>query len=119
MRKYILLCLTFFCFVLAKADQLAYISKEQAMQAAEIIKKAKVVYSYCGCCEEAKPIKLKVDKIIVRATGYEDYYEVIVVYKGTEIALDMAYTWLKQDKKYNTVGKLAGMEHEPCRRIPK
>lgn len=109
------------------ADQLAYISKEDAMAAAELIKKTGTVYSYCGCCEDfadpkakpTKPVKLKVDQIIVRATGYEDYYEVYVVVKGKEIALDLAYTWYKPAKKYMTIGEGLGLDHDKCKDFPK
>ena len=119
MKKILLLILLCLVGFQSQADQLAYISKEDAMKGAEIIKKAKVIYSYCGCCDDAKPIKLKVDQIIVRATGYEDYYEVYVVVKGKEIPVDLAYVWLKQDKVYQTVGEVAGLDHDPCKRFPK
>ncbi len=109
------------------ADQLAYISREDAMTAAEFIKKNSTIYSYCGCCEDflepgakpTKPVKLKVEQIIVRATGYEDYYEVYVVVKGKEIALDLAYTWYKSEKKYHTIGEGLGLDHDKCKDFPK
>jgi hypothetical protein len=109
------------------ADQLAYISKEDAMDAAELIKKTGTIYSYCGCCEDflepgakpTKPVKLKVEQIIVRATGYENYYEVYVVVKGKEIALDLAYTWYKSEKKYYTIGEGLGLDHDKCKDFPK
>ena len=101
------------------ADQLAYISKDEVLLAAEIIQDARTVYQYCGCCDGSKPEKIKVDKIIVRYTGYENYYEVIVVSKGKEYALDLAYAWVKKEKAYQTVGEVAGFPHDVCNRIPK
>ncbi len=101
------------------ADQLAYMSKDEALLAAEIIQDARTVYGYCGCCDDSKPEKIKVDKIIVRYTGYESYYEVVIISKGKEYALDMAYTWVKKDKEYQTVGEVAGFPHDVCNRIPK
>jgi len=111
----------FFAFVanFSFADQLAYISKEEAMLAAEIIQDARVVYNYCGCCDGSKPVKLKVDKIVVRYTGYESFYEVIIISKGKEYALDLAYAWIKKEKEYKTVGEVAGFPHDVCNRIPK
>jgi|SRR6218665_2040936 len=111
----------FFAFIanLSFADQLAYISKDEALLAAEIIQDSKVVYNYCGCCDGSKPEKIKVDKIVVRYTGYENFYEVVVISKGKEYALDLAYAWIKKDKKYQTVGEVAGFMHDPCNRIPK
>ncbi len=119
MKKFLLSC----CFVLTAlfsfADQLEYVSKESAIAAAEAIQKARVVYAYCGCCDYEKPIKLKVEKIIVRPTGYEDYYQVYVVVDGTEIPLDLAYAWVKVEKSWKTVGEVVALEHDPCERIRK
>lgn len=119
MKKILLIVLLSLVVFQSKADQLAYVSKEDAMKGAEIIKKAKVVYSYCGCCDNDKPVKLKVEEIIVRAVGYNDFYEVYVVVKGKEIALDLAYVWVKEKEDYQTVGEIAGLVHDPCNRLPK
>ena len=124
MKKFLLIALFLGSSFSLLADQLAYISKEEAMQAAEFIKKTKTIYSYCGCCEEfaetpGKPIKLKVENIIVRATGYENYYQVYVVVKGKEIALDLAYTWYKTEKTYKTIGEGLGLAHDKCKDFPK
>lgn len=116
MKKILLTLALLLVTLIAKADQLAYISKEQAMQAAEVIKKSGSIVSFCGCCDGVKPKKIKVDQIIVRYTGYESYYEVIVISKGKEIALDMAYTWVKFEKHFKTVGEVCGFEHDPCKR---
>lgn len=119
MKRFIIALFFGFVANFSFADQLAYISKEEAMIAAEIIQEARTVYSYCGCCDGVKPQKLKVDKIIVRYTGYKSYYEVIIISKGKEYPLDMAYTWVKKEKAYQTVGEVAGFPHEVCKRIPK
>jgi len=119
MKKFLLSCCFVFTALISLADQLEYISKEAAIQAAEAIQKARVVYSYCGCCDYEKPIKLKVEKIIVRPTGYEDYYQVYVVVDGTEIPLDLAYAWMKVEKSWKTVGEVVGLDHDPCERIRK
>ena len=119
MKKILLIILLSFVGFQSKADQLAYVSKEEAMKGAEIIKKARIVYSYCGCCDNDKPVKLKPKQIIVRAVGYNDFYEVYVVVDGKEIALDLAYAWVKEKDGYQTVGEVAGLEHDPCKRLPK
>ena len=119
MKKILLIILLSLVGFQSKADQLAYVSKEEAMKGAEIIKKARIVYSYCGCCDNDKPVKLKPKQIIVRAVGYNDFYEVYVVVDGKEIALDLAYAWVKEKDGYQTVGEVAGLEHDPCKRLPK
>lgn len=119
MKNILFLVLLLFASIQAKADQVAYVSRAEAMAAAEAIQHAGVVYSYCGCCSDDTPKKLKVEKIIVRAVGAENLYRVIVVVKGTEFSLDLAYTWLKVENIYYTVAQAVGIEHDPCNRIPK
>jgi len=100
------------------ADQLAYISKSEAEQAAKLIKGKKIIL-FCGCCSDDTPLKVKVLKTEVKYTGYEDYYEVIVTYKNSEgetvsKGIDLAYAWVKNKKKTKTVGQVLGLEHDPC-----
>lgn len=107
----------------AKADQLAYISKEEAEKAAEFIRSQKFIYLFCGCCENDTPKKIKPVSVEVRYTNYDNYYEVVVTYAGengtqTE-ELDLAYTWVKKRKKMSTVGTMLNMSHDPCNPYPK
>ncbi len=105
------------------ADQLAYISKLDADQAAEVISKLKHVYLFCGCCSVVEPVRVKPVNVYTRHTGYENYWEVIIEYKGkdgniVENALDLAYVWKKKRKKYQTIGEMLGLEHDPCVYLP-
>lgn len=111
----------FVCVSLAaNADQLAYITKEQAEEAAEYLMKHPDIYLFCGCCSMVEPQKVKVIEAKALFTNYENYYEVEITYKGAngeEVheRIDLAYVWRKKLLSgYKTIGQLLDLEHDPC-----
>lgn len=100
------------------ADQLAYISKEDAEKAADFIRSNKNNYLFCGCCDGDVSQKVKVVSVEVRLTGYENYYEVYVTFKGKNkietLPIDLAYACYKYKKKYATIGSYLALEHDTC-----
>lgn len=111
----ILLSLTGF----AHADQLAYITKEQAEKGALLIKSEKEVLLFCGCCDNDPKIYLKVKEVLVRFTGYQNYYEIII--SGTTadgeqktVEADLAYVHLNRKGIAVPAGKILGLECDPC-----
>lgn len=109
-----LLCCVGFS-LMSKADQLSFLSKEDATRAASFIQTQKWIYLYCGCCDYEKPVKIKPTKAAVAYTGTEDYYEVIVTYKGKKYPLDFAYVWYKTKKAFETVGSYLHLQHDKCK----
>ena len=119
MKKTIILFLFCIAFKGLYADQLAYISKQDADRAVTLIKKAKKVIDFCGCCDNTKPLKVKITNVEARFTNYENYYEVYITYKDASkklktIPVDLAYLWVKIKGKVITVGKALHLEHDPC-----
>ncbi len=118
MKKWlVVLCILFASYTYA--DQLAYISKGDAEKAVQVISKMKTVYLFCGCCSMAEPRVVEPTKVYTRFTNYEQYYEVVIEYtnsagKTVTEALDLAYVWNKKRKKYTTIGKILGLEHDFC-----
>lgn len=121
MKKLIFSLITLFILqVAAFADQLAYLSKADADRAAALIEKSKKVALFCGCCDNQEMEVIKVKGVEVKFTGYEQYYEVYVMYsyqgelKSTPV--DLAYIWIKtKGVGVQTVGKALGLEHDPCK----
>lgn len=118
MRVFLFSLFVLFSFA-SQADQLAYISKQDAERAAEKINKMSSVYLFCGCCSLVEPEKVKVIEAKVQHTGYENYYEVILTCEKEngeriEKALDLAYVWKKTLFGHKTIGKLLKLEHDPC-----
>lgn len=125
--KKIIIFLLFLLFVVkfsfVKADQLAFISKEQAEETVAALKKVKSLTLYCGCCDNDTPQKIKVVKIYSRFTGFEGFYEIIVEYKTKDsdtiqkTALDLAYVWVKEKKKFITVAELMKYNYRACKNL--
>lgn len=115
----LLLVVTSFLYTISFADQLAYLSKKDADRGAEFIEKIKKIALFCGCCDNAEVEKIKVKGAEVKFTGYEDYYEIHILYmyhgetKSTPV--DLAYVWVNMKGKIQTVGQALGLEHDPCK----
>lgn len=106
-----------------KADQLAWISKEQAEKAVAFLKKNKRVILHCACCDNDPKDKFKIKNITYRhpTMGGEEqkgYYQVFVTIKVNgeweEVGLDLAYVHVKQGSKAHCLGTVLGFECDPC-----
>ena len=103
----------------ASADQLAYITREQAEKGAAFLKTQNEVLIFCGCCDSDPKVYLKISGVSVRYTGYQDYYQIRlsgVDRKGKSITLDidLAYTHINVNGKALCAGKLLNFECDPC-----
>lgn len=123
MRKLILAIVLLLNVFFVQADQLAYLSKADAEKGADLLKKQKFVYLFCGCCDNDVAQKVKVKSVEVRYTGYEEFYEIFVISETKEgkkeYSLDLAYAWLKVKKSFKTVGSILSLEHDPCKEFQK
>lgn len=118
MKKLIAICIVLLSFS-SQADQLAYITKAQAEEAAQYITDHSTIFLFCGCCAMEKPRKVTVLEAKANHTGYEDYYEVEIKCQDEDgkvfyEKLDFAYVWVKKMFKYKTVGAILDMEHDSC-----
>lgn len=117
--KTVILSIFLFVSMAASADQLAYITKEQAEEAAEYLMDHPNILLFCGCCSLVEPQKVKVVEAQALHTGYEDYYEVEIMYEGEDgeyvyERIDLAYVWRKKLFGYKTIGQIMNLEHDPC-----
>lgn len=122
MKGGVLTLLLVFAGFLAKADQLAYLSKSDANKAIDWIVQQEYIYLFCGCCDGDTPRKVKMHNAFIRKTGYEDYYEVVLKYSEDgevkEEGVDLAYTWVRRKNKFKTIGELIHLVHDICRTFP-
>lgn len=120
MTRSVLLVLFVSIGTLAYSDQLAYISKSQAEEAAAYLNEGRTVYLFCGCCAMQKPQKVEVIKAVAVHTGYENYWEVEIVWRkpGSDKShtrkIDLAYVWTKNLFGYKTLGKRLKLDHDYC-----
>lgn len=75
----------------AMADQCAYITKDQARDAAKLLKIGDTITEYCEPCGDSARRTIEVTSIGYAPVGYENWYELQVNGKG----VDLAYTFLR------------------------
>ena len=121
MKKIILFALLIAFSKVSFADQLAYISREQAEETVTYFedKDIKHVVLWCACCEYDPKVKVTISRIYYKYTGHEKYYEVHIAGKtsgGKSIdeAVDLAYVHIKKNGKWYCLGKELGFECNPC-----
>jgi hypothetical protein len=115
----IFLSLIFLLSINSYADQLSYITKDQAAKAVEYLKTQKEVLLSCTCCEEPDNEYIKITNVYYKHSGSEDFYLVIIEGKNSrnqivERAVDLAYVFIgKQGNAYNLASEL-NLEYQPC-----
>ena len=122
MRKLMLMLVAVLCLSMtAVADQLEYISEEDAQAAVKLLKKQKHVLLYCGCCAEGYDSKqyVKIKSVSYRYTNFMNYYEVVVDgvdANGNRVSetIDLAYSHIKKGKNALCIGKALNLDCDPC-----
>jgi hypothetical protein len=122
MKKFILvliICLsvTSSCF----ADQLQWMTKEQAEKTVKYIQDNNInqVVLWCACCDKDPKTKINISEVNYRYTGTDDYYEVVITgtdKKGKQFsnAIDLAYAHIKNGKVTQCLGLALGFSCDPC-----
>ncbi len=120
LKQFVFILLTFFVTYL-KADQLALIDKANAIKAVEFLRLNSDVVLFCGCCDGDIKKKIQVYQAIYKQDPkYKEYYEVSITYEyqGDSIAgwepLDLAYVHTQINGLWTPLGKVIGMECDPC-----
>jgi hypothetical protein len=105
----------------AFADQLAYITKEQAEKTIAYFndKNIKEVVLWCACCDNNPKILVNVTNVYYKYTGYENYYQVYIAGSTPEgdvinEGVDLAYVHIKKKDKWYCLGKKLKFECDPC-----
>jgi|688.fasta_scaffold80928_1 hypothetical protein len=119
--KQFVFILSAFFITYIKADQLALIDKANAIKAVEFLRLNSDVVLFCGCCDGDIKKKIHVYQAIYKQDPkYKEYYEVSITYEyqGDSIAgwepLDLAYVHTKINGLWTPLGKVIGMECDPC-----
>jgi hypothetical protein len=120
MKNLLIILLIFFC-THAKADQLAWISKEQAEKTIEFFEMNEIyeVVLWCGCCDHDHVQKISITNIFFRYTGTDQFYEVVIEgidEMGEEFsnAVDLAYVHIQAESFAHCLGIALEFECDPC-----
>lgn len=111
--KKILLIVTMLVFAQnAKADICAFVDKQVAEKAVEILQKQSEIIDYCSLCASSTPqtIEIKTVEIQPRQLNDKNYSAVEV----NKIGIDLAYIYLKKGKRYENLAYLSG-----CKEVKK
>jgi hypothetical protein len=121
MKKFLIISLFLLTANLAKADQLAWLTKDEAEMTVQFFNKYGInrAVFWCACCDGDTPIKIEITKVFYKYTGTEEYYEVVI--QGTDEngnyvndAVDLAYVHIPSGTKANCLGQQLGFECDPC-----
>lgn len=104
---------------IAYADQLAFITKDQAEKGAAYIRLQKEVLLFCGCCKNDPKVYIEVTDVHVEHTGYQDFYQIKIsgINRSGEnvtIDADLAYVHVNRNGKAEAIGKILGFKCDPC-----
>ncbi len=112
----LILLISTFC----KADQLAALTKDEALKATEYLRSQSTLILWCACCEDNSPKQIaKVSNVYYEATGIDQLYHVMLVgtdnnQKSVKEELDLAYVHINKNGMAVCLGKELGYECTPC-----
>lgn len=118
--KKILTLFFIFSSIVSKADQLAWVSLEQAKIATEYLISQEEIISWCACCNDDKMFLINIQSSYYKKVeGQENFYEVFIYGKdiyGNEInkSFDLAYLHCKKNNLAVCLGVALGFECKPC-----
>ena len=121
MKKFSFLLLFLFISANCYADQLAWITKEQADKTIEYFQEEEIdqVVLWCACCDNDTKVKVNVSYIYYQKTTEPNYYEVWIKGKTAdgrkiEQPVDLAYVHILRGSKWRCLGKELKFECDPC-----
>jgi hypothetical protein len=118
MKTFFLSLALMFCISTAQADQLIYLTEEQANTAQAYLSEEAAVILWCGCCEEEEPRGVVIESVEVQAT--EDGYFMVVIngidHNGEAVseAVDLAYVHVVIENTAYCLGQVLEYECDPC-----
>lgn len=121
MKKLLFLSLFLFISNLCYADQLAWITKEQADKTIEYFQEEEIyqVVLWCACCDNDPKVKVDITYIFYQKASDPSYYEIWIKGKTTdgrkiEQPIDLAYVHILRGSKWRCLGKELKFECDPC-----
>lgn len=101
-------CITLLWCLSAKADQCAYITKEQASKALSTLNLSQIIYFLCEPCGEVMPTSSLIESLAMETVNYQEYWQVKINGKG----IDLAYTFVEAgiDNKLLNLAAIANCE---------
>jgi hypothetical protein len=89
----------------ARADQCAYISKEQALAAVSRLQVGQTIYQFCEPCGDRVPSQISIQDLSASTTGSQDFWEV----KVNDASIDLAYIFVNSENANRKVNLAAAV----------
>lgn len=83
-------CLTLGTGLPVWADQCAYISKQQSLNAVALLEKGQVIYQFCQLCGDKIPQPLTINALAAETVDAENYWQVSINGQG----IDLVYSYI-------------------------
>ena len=118
MRIITLIILIIFSSNVLLADQVQWITKNEAITASKYVSIGDTVYSYCAPCGDANALMMEVFSISVKKVD-DDYFENHENYHELRIndnPVDLAYVYVLQGTKYENLAMLINIT---VQRVPR
>jgi hypothetical protein len=119
MKAIIISFLLIFSNFIAKADQLEWVTKSQAEQAVNYLKKQSELILWCACCTDDIAERVMLKKVYYEKVENSDYYQVFIEGSnemGDDIkkGIDLAYVHVKIGKNAVALGRVLKFKCDPC-----
>ena len=130
-KNYFILIIFIFLFSFQiKADQLAFLTKDQAEKTVDYLEKKNEVLLWCACCDDVQNYSgpegvflVQFEEVGFEHTGFDQNYQVFIIAnqeheiysnKKVKLRLDLAYTHIIDKGIAYTLGTLLGFDCDPC-----
>jgi uncharacterized protein YecT (DUF1311 family) len=97
----------------ALADQQAWVARADADRAAALLPVGAEVRLYCAPCDDPAPTSLRVARVEVASTGYQELWELRL--NGDPV--DLAYTYVDRGQRWENLALLLGLEAQDVPRF--
>lgn len=104
---------------IAKADQLEWVTKSQAEQAVNYLKKQSELILWCACCSDDIAERVMINNVYFEKVENTEYYQVFI--KGSNEmgddftkGIDLAYVHVKIGKNAVALGRVLKFKCDPC-----
>ena len=100
-------------------DRPTPIKAAEANRAAKLLRQHNVMVDFCGCCEKASPVYVKIKKVTVGESTIRVLGSDIETGKPYDKEVDVARTWVPivmkgELKQMSCIGQMSGVKCDPC-----
>ena len=121
MRKFLIVIVLLLAVKFVYADQLAWITKEQAQKTVAYFNEREVsqVILWCACCDNDPKMLINVEGVTYKPASDANYFEVYITGttfdgKRFDQPVDLAYVHVLRGSKWRCLGKELKFECDPC-----